>query len=75
MHIVVHRGQCGATSSLLPCCSDVEKNKTHHHIEGTVEPLGIIPQLNIAGAGGNGCHTEKCICAVDLITAIDMGVK
>lgn len=71
--IVVHRGQCGATSSFLPCCSEVGGKK--HHKEGTVEPLGIISQLSIRGASGNGCHTEECICAVDLITANDMGVK
>lgn len=68
--IFVNRGQRGASSSFLPCCSEVGKKR-----EGTVEPLGIISQLSIRGADGNGCHTEECICAVDLITAIDMGVK
>lgn len=68
--ILVNRGQRGASSSFLPCCSEVGKKR-----EGTVQPLGIISQLSIRGADGNGCHTEECICAVDLITAIDMGVK
>lgn len=34
-----------------------EKKPSPAH-RGTVQPLGMIPQLNTAGAGGNGCHNE-----------------
>lgn len=44
------------------------KKNSHHHTEW-------IAQLNSAGTGGNGCHAEGGVCAVDLITEIDMGVK
>lgn len=74
--VAVHRGQCGAIIRFLPCCSKVEgggrrrgrKNPSHHRTEW-------IAQLNGAGTGGNGCHAEGGVCAVDLITEIDMGVK
>lgn len=45
-----------------------KKTTSHRHTEW-------IAQLNGAGTGGNGCHAEKGVCAVDLITEIDMGVK